>query len=394
MALDFPFGFPYSFGELVHRELPTRGRSYIVTPEQQVVLRDTEGHQLMQWLSEDFTQLSWGRELRATSKCSLSAGSVLDRKGNAPPIVPWKHWLDVYSTDPTPRLYWTGPIQTISMDEYSTDINCSDVSVYSEVTRVPLTKSWDGVDPSVPALEMWNAMLTRQGLPHVVPIPRVDPYGNRFDCRWVKGEKLMNQMIQDLEQMAFKWTVVGGVPVLGPMPEDPIASLDKDDFVGRGLKLTRDGSRTFNDILLRGADEIASARKELYGLNLETIINLDTMFGLTNVNAAAREYVDMTGRFVNSISTPGGAVLNPHVNLDVNQLVPSVRFAVTAFGVRSTMELESLQVMCQSGQAQTAVTLTEVPDRTEIGDMLITGGSASFASGTRNSLNLGKGLPT
>lgn len=389
---EFPNAFPIPFGPepTPLPEIAWSTRSRLVTQEQQVVLRSIDGNQLMQWLPEDFTQLSWGRELRQTSKCQLQAGSVLDSQGNAPPITPWVHWIDVYSTDMKPRLYWTGPIMSIDMDEYSTDITAWDVSAFLSETRVPLTKAWDGVDPSVPALALWEAMLAFQGLNHIVPIARQDPYGNRFDCSFVADEKMLDKAIQDLEQMRFKWSVVAGVPLLGPMPDDPIASLDKSDFIGKGLTLRRDGSRTYNDVLVRGADSISSVRRELYGLNLQTIVNVDNMFGLTNVNAAAREYVDSVGRIPSSIQTPAGAVLNPNVDLDINQLVPSARFALTAFGLRLKVELESMQVMCQSGQSQTTVTLTEVPDRTEIGDMIADGGSASFASGQRGTLNGGQ----
>lgn len=358
----------------------------LVTPEQQVVLRTSQGQQLMQWLPEDFTQLSWGRELRQPSKCQLKADSVLDKKGNAPPITPWSHWVDVYSTDAKPKLYWSGPLVSIEMDEFGTDISAWDVAAFLAATRVPITKSWNAVDPSIPALELWQAMLSLQGLDHIVPIARQDPFGGRFDCSFTADEGMLDKTIQSLEQMGFRWTVIAGLPLLGPMPDDPIASLDKDDFIGKGLTLSRDGSRTFNDVMIRGADEIATARRELNGLNLQTIVNLDNMFGLTNVNNAAREYVDLVGKFHSSIKATSGAVLRPDVDLDINQLVPSARFALSAFGLRLSVQLESMQVTCQSGQSQTSVTLNEVPDRTEIGDMLATNGSASFPSGTRNVL--------
>ena len=59
---------------------------------------------------------------------------------------------------------------------------------------------------------------------------------------------------------------------------------------------------------------------------------------------------------------------------------------VAAYGVRLKVALDSVQVVCQSGQSRTSVSLVEIPDRTEIGDLLSDGGSASFASGQRSSL--------
>jgi len=364
----------------------------LVTPYQQIAIRSINGTQLMQFLPEDIQTLQWSRELRDTSKCVAQLKHILDMEGNAPPIVPWLHWIDVYSTDPTPVLYWTGPLQSINMDRYGTSISAADVSTFNARTRVPLTKSWNAVDPSVPALAMWEAMLEFQGITTVKPIQRLDPWGDRFDCTFTADSKMLDKAINDLEQMGLRWTVISGVPIIGPMPYDPIGSLSQDDFLQRGVMLTRDGSKIYNDILLKGPDALASGRVELYGLNLQTIVTINNMFGLTNVNNAVQQYARNVGQMKSTIQVPQGTVLDPRVNLNINQMVPSARFAVTAFGIRLRMELESISVQCQSGVTQVQVQLNEVPTWTEIGEMLESGGQSSVQSGTRNTLAAGDGM--
>jgi hypothetical protein len=364
----------------------------LVTPEQQIVLRSIHGTQLMQWLPQDVQSLQWGREMRDVSKCTFTLNNILDDSGNAPPIVPWLHWVDIYSTDNPPVLYWSGPLQSITMDQFGTTVNASDVGALLARTRVPITKAWNAVDPSVPALEMWQEMLQFQGVTNVVPIQRLDPWGDHFDCNFKADEKTLDKTMQDLETMGLRWTVVAGVPILGPMPLEPIGSLGQGDFLQQGISLTRDGSKVYNDILLRGPDSIARGRIELLGLNLQTIVTIDNMFGLTNVNRAVQQYARSVGTFKSAIQIPEGAQLDPNVNLDVNQMVPSARFAVSAFGVRLRMELESFQVNVQSGRSSIQVTLNEVPDWTEIGEMLQAGGTSSIQSGTRNTLQSGTGM--
>lgn len=361
----------------------------LITQEQQIVLRSAYGDQLMQWLPGDIQSLQWGRELRQVSKCDIQMNSILTPQGNVPPIAPFLHWIDVYSTDDVPELYWSGPLLNLQVDRFSTSITAVDVSAYLARTRVPITKSWDATDPSVPALALWEAMLDLKGINHIRPIQRVDPYGDRFNSVFTADSETLDKTMQSLEQMGFRWTVVAGVPILGPMPYQPIAALGEDDFIGRGIALTRDGSKTYNDILLRGADNIARGRVDLHGLSLQTIVSLNDMFGLTNVNNAVQAYARNVATFRNSITVPAGSILHPDVDLIANQLIPSARFTVSAYGERLRLELDSVQVSTQSGRSQVAVTLTEVPDWTEIGAMLAVGGQSSFQSGTRNTLGQG-----
>lgn len=359
----------------------------LVTQNQFVTLRSFKGSQLMQWAPNQLQSLQWNRELRDVSKCTFQVDTMFDAAGELPGVAPWVHWIDVWSSDWNPELYWSGPIQKFTCNQFGAQISAVDVSALLARTRVPLTKSWNGVDPSIPAAALWEAMLQLHGLPNIEPVVRTDPYGDRFDAELVGDKKMCDKVIQELETNGLKWTVVAGVPLLGPMPREPIASLDQNDFLEQGLQLTRDGSSTYNDILVLGPDALANARTDLYGLNLQKIVTVDNMFGLTNVNSAAQQYVKSVGAIKTHIEVPPDSRLNPNVNLTASQLVPSARLAVSAFGVRLRMELESMQVSVQSGSSSVQVTLKEVPTWTEIGAMLDSGDqTSSVQSGTRTTM--------
>jgi hypothetical protein len=156
--------------------------------------------------------------------------------------------------------------------------------------------------------------------------------------------------------------VVSGVPILGPAPLKPIAALGESDFINAGVQLVRDGSETFNDVLLRGADNIAHARVPLGGLSLQTTVNVDNMFGVSNATKAVGQYVRYTSKIRDAVTLPQGSVLHPDAPVHISSLIPSVRFNIEAFGLLTTMELEGVEVSCTSGSTTVAVKLESVND--------------------------------
>lgn len=349
----------------------------VVTNEQMVMVRSIHGTPMYEFPPNRIVSLQWGRTLQQVSTCTMTTPPLLDADGNFLNIVPWLHWLDVWSTDTTPALYWSGPIQAPTTDQFAGQIAAVDVAGLLARTRCPITQAWDAVDPSIPALAAWQAMLLQQGLPNVTPIQRAHPWGQRFNISLTADIEMLDKTTAELEQMGLKWSVNAGVPLLGPMPLEPIGSLGLYDFEAQGVQVTRDGTQVFNDVLVRGPDNIARAQVPLNGLNLQTIVNANNMFSLSNVLAAAELYALYTGSFRTGISVPSNAILIPDAAVTVDQLVPTARFAVDAFGVRVRMELQSMQCNVSSGQTQVGVTLAEVPDYTEINKFLQMGGGQS-----------------
>lgn len=350
----------------------------VITPGQYVSIHSLRGVQMYQWQPSDQQQLQWGRQLRDVSKASLTLGTLMTDDDNFPDIYPWVHWCSIWSGDWTPKLYWTGPVQKVTANRYGGSINASDVSAYLGKTRCPLTKSWDAVDPCIPAGELWDRLIELHGL-SIDPVLRQDPWGDHFNVTTKSDVEMLDKTIKNLEQMGLRWSVIAGTPLLGPMPYQPIASLDENDFTGEaGISLIRDGTATANDVLLRGGDNLARARIDLSNLNLQSIVTIDNMFGVSNVMRATQQYVRQTGMIKTDIDVPSNAVLRPDANVDIDQLIPSARFAISAYGVRLRMELESINVAASGSDVQVAPAFNEVQDWTEIGQLQSQGGQLSM----------------
>lgn len=365
----------------------------VVTDQQMVMVRSLTGTPVYEFPPNRITSLQWNREGQQVSTCTVATPPLLDSDGNFLPIVPWLHWVDVWSTDYNPVLYWSGPIQNPLTDQFAGQITAVDIGALLARQRCPITESWDAVDPSIPALAAWQAMLAQQGV-NIMPIQRINPWGQRFNVTLTTDVETLDKTMQELEQMGLFWSVNAGVPLLGPMPLEPIASLGLGDFQQPGVQVQRDGTKVFNDVLVRGPDNIAVARVPLNGLNLQTIVNVDNMFALSNVLAAAQQYVLYTGAFRTTINVPQNAVLVPDAAVTIDQLVPTARYAVDVFGVRTRMQLSSMQCNVQSGQAQVSVALAEVPNYTEIGKFLQAGGGGSLQSGGQGVVGTGQAATT
>ncbi|OHU29016.1 hypothetical protein [Mycobacteroides chelonae] len=337
----------------------------VVSTEQIVSLRTASGKQLYQFLANDQVSLKWTREQRQVSIFDMQVPSVLD-SGRRMDITPWLHWVDVFDGQGR-ELYWSGPIQRVLASRSRTAISARDMSALMTRTRCPLTKRWDAADPSKIAGEMWAAMIELHGL-NTRPIERVDPRGDRFDFDAIADEVMMSATIDQLVGLGMHWTVVGGVPILGPAQLKPIAALGENDFVDGEFSIERDGTESYNDVLLRGGDNLSRASVPMGGLRLQTITNIDDMFGVSNVDRAAKQYVRYTGAIKDTLVLTDGAVLHPDAPVDISQLVPSVRVTVEALGVVQLMELQNVTV---TGDGSVAVTLSSVnddlPELVEIG---------------------------
>ena len=328
----------------------------IAPAEQVVALHTHSGVPLSQYQPSEQVDLKWTRQLRDVSSCDLSIASGLSY-GELPDLTPWLHWISVWGTDPE-TLLWSGPIQKVTANRDSIKVSAKDVAALTSRTRCPLTKRWDAVDPSTVAAELWAAMIEAHGL-HLAPIVRPDPEGDRYSFGCTADAAMLESTMTDLTNLGLKWTVVGGVPILGPAPLAPVVALGEADFLG-GMEITRDGSASYNDILLRGADDLARAHREMGGLNLQTIVNIDNMFGVSNVDKAVLQYAKYTSRIRDALSLPNDASLHPDAPVHIDQLIPSARFVVEGYGLRTLMELESVTVTCSDGNTRVSVNMESV----------------------------------
>lgn len=331
----------------------------IVTSNQIVSIHTYSGIQIYQFLPSSTISLTWTRVLKDTSQCDISAPRRLDEE-LIYDITPWLHWLSVWDGD-TDDLLWTGPIQKATANTRTISITARDVSIFAGRTRIPITKRWDAVDPCVIASALWSSMIENHNLA-ITPIVRADPLGDPFDHSVTADSALVDSVINDLVGLGFKWTVCAGIPILGPMPYTPFTSLSESDFLGDDMGITRDGSNTFNDVLLRGADTISQARLNMGGLNLQTIVNVDSMFGVSNANAAVIQYTKHVAGIRTDISLPTGAVLHPHAPVSVEQLVPGARMVAEIHGLRVLAQLTEMQIDSSGTSTTAKITLESVDD--------------------------------
>ncbi|EHI13139.1 hypothetical protein KEK_08157 [Mycolicibacterium thermoresistibile ATCC 19527] len=331
----------------------------IVSAEQIVAVRTIAGVQLYQFLASGYSHLKWTRALREVSICDLVVPPA-DGYVRIPDITPWLHWVDVWD-DQGQQLYWSGPITRAEQGRDWLSLSARDVSALLARTRCPLTKRWDAADPADIAAELWAAVIEHHGL-NIRSLARRDPRGDRFGYDCVADETMADEVVGELVDLGLYWSVVAGIPLLGPAKREPVATLGEHDFIEGGLSVIRDGANTFNDVMLRTGDSVSRARLPMGGLNLQTIVNIDSMFGVSNADRAAHQAVRHTGTIRDAISVPEGATLHPDAPISIRELVPSVRINVEAFGLLSTMELEGVTVTCTQNETSVGVDLESVDD--------------------------------
>jgi len=359
--------------------LPALGT--VLTATQIVSLHTVQGVQLYQVLGSDLIDLVWSRESETPSRCEVTLPSTLDFN-RLPDVTPWLHWISVWD-ESGQELLWSGPIHKTSATRDTMTLSAWDMSSLFSRTRCPITKRWDVAWPVDIAEELIDYMLELHGLkvrPIVQPV-RPKQYDERFDFSVSNDGTMLNSIIDNLARLGLRWTVVSGIPVLGQLPRTTIAALSENDFVGGGLVVVRDGADTYNDVLLRGADNLATARTDFGGLTLQTTVEIDDMFGVSNVDRAVRQYVRYAATIRDSVILPDNAVLHPNAPVTLAQLVPGARFVVDAYGLLVQAELTGLDVTCSSTTSAVSVRLSSVsPDEPEL---VVIQERASISGGTQ-----------
>ena len=327
----------------------------MIVERQMVSLHTGGGVQLYQFAPSDIASLTWGRELSDVSRGQVEVPTRL-----VDDITPWLHWLSVWSEDGQ-SMYWTGPIQKVTYRREGTTIEARDIGALMARTRAPLTKKWEATDPAFMARELWEAMIDLHRL-RGKPVVRRDPLADPFDFAVVADEQMLDKVIDDLVNLGLTWTVVAGTVLLGPAPRTSMASLGEDDFMDGNLSVIRDGSRVFTDVVLRAADAKSRARVNNGGLNLQTIVDVDSLFGVSNADRATRQYLRFCSRMREAVILDGSAQLHPYAPLAIESLVPSARVTVSAYGAQSLMELQSMEVSMNSDNTSVTVGLESVDD--------------------------------
>ena len=347
----------------------------VIDPNMYVSLHTYDGIQIDQFTPERQFSVTWGRRLRNVSTCEPKVPSTLLTSG-MPDIFPFLHWISVWSS--ADELLWTGPCQVPDVGEDDMVISASDPMVYAQYTRSPLTKQWSGADPADIAAELIGAMISLHGL-KIDLVVRRDPDGDPFDYETTADEKMLDVVLNDLVEKGLRWTCVAGTIVLGPMPRDPVVSLDKTHFTEAGIRIRRDGRKTANDVLVRGGDVSAQARTPLGGLNLQSLVSVDDVFELSNVRRALRQQLRHTARIREALVLSEDTVLHPNAPVSIKDLVPSARFGLGAYGLDSLQELESIKVSRTSGNATVAVSMENVVDLPEL--QVLAGGNEGIVIG-------------
>lgn len=332
----------------------------IISADQSVSIRTRDGIQVAQATGAGLSSLQWGREGQQTTTCALMLDSAAVDGAD---VTPWLHWIDVWVPE-VQYPVWSGVVQKAATSRRGVSIAAADVSVLSRRTRCPFTKSWDKTAPNRIAAELWSAMLSQHDVevdPLVLSIVDTDivsdGHGELVDFSVSADAVMLDAVFDQLVQVGLKWSVVGGVPYLGVMPRDPVAALSELDFVDDALSLVRDGSTTFNDVVVRTQDTIARGTVDLGGVNLQTIVNVNDIAGVSNAQVAVRNYLAYMGRIRDQVQVSDGARLASDAPVLLEQLVPSTRFVVEGFGITSLVELGSVAVTVGSGSCDVAVQL-------------------------------------
>lgn len=337
----------------------------VITDNQIVALHTKTGATLYEFRPSDQESFNWTREGRDVSKFELSVPPFGD-PDRLPEIHPWLHWASVWDGD-RDVLLWKGPVFKSVASRDGLQISARDPNVYLSRTRVPITKRWDAADPAWVAAELWGPMAERQGLDFEA-IVLTDPEGDRFDFHCVADEAMLDQTVKELVEMGLHYTCISGSPILGPAPRKAVAALGESDFVGGGVSVIRDGSQTFNDVLVRVPGDEVRDRVPLAGANLETIVTLDSTSGVSNVARAARNYLRQTSATRADLDLPSGTTLAPNAPVHIDDLIPSTRYWLNAEGLAQEMELESITVDRAAGSTTVKVSMTQVIEVPELTD--------------------------
>ncbi|MGW5514242.1 hypothetical protein [Nocardia africana] len=304
------------------------------------------------------TGFTWSRELNEVSRCQVQAPV----QELSTVITPLAHWISCWHGQ---SLQWFGPILDAGRDRSSMTIDARDPAWLMQRTRTQTTRKWQQLNVGPIAADMWREMFRLHGYdadPIVMPALAS---ASRYDFEVIADAKYVQQDMADLAKLGLRWTVVRGRPVLGTPPTDIAAELTERDFT-QGMTIHRSGAKTANDVRVVGKNGAWVERQELAGLHLQSIISLDDVFGVANIQRAAAEYVGRSAVIRDELVVPQQTTLTPDAPVELDMLVPGINFAVSALELRTILRLDQVTVTGSSSGTQIALTLSTPDNPTEI----------------------------
>lgn len=333
----------------------------VLWEESSISIHTADGRVLGALLCRGIDGLSWSRERREVSTCEITALTQADPE-LMEDIRPWVHWVTVWHGDVP---VWSGPIQSATLGRTVTRIVAKDPATFMWRTRVPVTRTWSNVDPTAIAADMlqsMNELHQLQATPVVLPAAI-----ERFTYSATADSRMLHQMFDDLAKLGLEWTVVAGRFVLGRFPERPVASLAECDFLVE-IERLRDGSATFNDVRVQGQNWAHSVQAPLAGLRLQTLVSLDDVFGVSNIEKAAQLYAQETATLRDTLIVPASASLHPEAEVGLDDLIPGKYLSVQAAGISALMVVDQMRVTVSPSSSNTEVSLVAVSTPNELAD--------------------------
>lgn len=333
-----------------------------------VLVHDVHGVPIVELSCRDVDAIGWSRELSEVSHCDLTVGGVA-AEDVLNKVRYWVHHVTVYRDD---EFVWTGVVQRISGDFDTAKITARDYGCYAWRTLTPVSKTWSNTDPTLIAAELWAAVYQWHVLPGAEPT--VFPSSVAYDVAAAKDRQRTDQTLSDLVKLGVEWTIYRGRVVVMPTVRSrelvtPIMLADCD-FAER-MSIVRDGARFYTDITVRGKNFTANATRDVAGLRLQDIVNLDDLFGAQNVRTAAEQLVSRRATNQLQVVVPSGATLRPDAPITINRLMPGVIvpvFTTLAGGVTVERRLEKVEVSQGPGGERVAVTLGPIPGSADADD--------------------------
>ncbi|WP_241997271.1 hypothetical protein [Rhodococcus sp. SMB37] len=327
-----------------------------------VSIHTRDGRVLGALLCNGLEGIIWGRERLEVSTCDITALTQADPE-LMEDIRPWVHWVTVWYSD---RPVWSGPIQKATLGRTLTTITAKDPSTFMWRTRVPVTRTWADTDPTSiadSAVRSMNELHQLTAAPVVIPaVSQAFTYSATADSR------MMHQMFDDLVKLGLEWTVHAGRFILGPFTREPIAELYECDFLVEIQRL-RDGTATFNDVRVQGQNWAQTATAPLAGLRLQTLVSLDDVFGVSNIQRAAQLYAEDVASIRDVLVIPSGASLHPEADIDLDDLIPGRVVRVNAAGVSNLMMIDQMQVSATPASFDVTLTLISMENKTELAEL-------------------------
>lgn len=322
---------------------------------------DRNGTVVIELPCQDVASIAWSRELTEVSRCVMRGGSFAGDQVIGT-LRPWVHHVTVYRDG---EFVWTGVVQVIEDDGDEWTVTARDYGALMWRTRTPLTKSWVDTDPVTIAVEHFAAMYGWHRVPASIPTAYASAVA--YDYSTVKDRRRIDQVMTDLVKLGIDWTIYRGRAVIMPTVRSealvsPVGYADCD--FGERMAVKRDGTRFFNDIMVKGQNFAATATREIAELRMQDIVAIDDLFGANNIRLAAEQLVARRSAIRLQVSVPSGATLLPDSPITINGLMPGVIFPVftaLAGGVYAERRLEKVEVVQDSGGETVQVTLGQVP---------------------------------